>query len=334
MKTISWKRFQAALENKERVLITSHVNPDGDALGSELAAAELVESFGCKAKIYNVSPTPGNLTFLDPRGKLFRPWTPRCTASWIRKNFDAVLVVDTSSRSQLDKAADPIVDSGVPLIIVDHHTVGDSFNALLFSNPEADSTGLLIAQAFDKLKVPMSPAAAQALFTAICTDTGWFRFPSVTSATFSVTAKLVAAGAVPSVLYASLFEKFPFARLKMMGVYMNNAQQYFDGKVILTFAKRSDFERYNAKQSDLEGVINQFLTVAGVHVAVLLSEQISTDGKPYVKANFRSKSDYNVAQLAKTFGGGGHVKAAGASIYGMSLEEAVNQILNKLSESF
>ena len=334
MKRLLWKRFQAALDNKERVLITSHVNPDGDALGSELAAAELVESFGCKAKIYNVSPTPGNLTFLDPKGKQFRPWTPRCTASWIRKNFDAVLVVDTSSRSQLDKAADPIVESGVPLIIVDHHSIGDAFNATMFANPAADSTGLLIAQAFDKLKVPMSPVAAQALFTAICTDTGWFRFPSVTDATFSVTAKLVAAGAVPSVLYASLFEKFPFARLKMMGVYMNNAQQYFDSKVILTYAKRSDFERYDAKHSDLEGVINQFLTVAGVHVAILLSEQINTEGKLYVKANFRSKSDYNVAQLARTFGGGGHVKAAGASIYGMSLEEAVDAILKELSAKF
>lgn len=334
MKTISWKRFQAALENKERVLITSHVNPDGDALGSELAAAELVESFGCKAKIYNVSPTPGNLTFLDPKGKLFRLWTQRCTASWIRKNFDAVLVVDTSSRSQLDKAADPIVESGVPLIIVDHHTIGDSFNALLFSNPASDSTGLLIAQAYDKLKVSMSPAVAQALFTAICTDTGWFRFPSVTDQTFAVVSKLVAAGAVPSVLYASLFEKFPFARLKMMGVYMDNAHQYFDGKVILTFAALSDFERFNAKSSNLEGIINQLLTIAGTHVAILLSEQIGTDGKPYVKANFRSKSDYNVAQLARTFGGGGHVKASGASIYGMSLEEAVDAILKELSGKF
>ena len=161
----------------------------------------------------------------------------------------------------------------------------------MFANPLADSTGLLIAQAFDKLKVPMSPAAAQALFTAICTDTGWFRFPSVTDATFSVTAKLVAAGAVPSVLYASLFEKFPFARLKMMGVYMNNAQQYFDGKVILTFAKRADFERFDAKHSDLEGVINQLLTIAGVHVAVLLSEQINADGKPYATMGF-SRQEY------------------------------------------
>lgn len=327
---IFWKRFRAAFENRPRVLITSHINPDGDAIGSELAAAELVVSFGCTAKIYNVSPTPDNLTFLAPKGKTIRLWNSHCTAKWIAKNFDAVLVVDTSSQSQLNAAFEPIVNSGVPLIIVDHHSVGDKLNATLFSNPQADSTGLLITQAFNKLKVPMSANAAQALFAAICTDSGWFRFPSVTAQTYTAIASLVKAGASPSALYAELFEKFPFARLKMQGVYMDNAKQYYDGKVIVTYATLDDFNRFNAKSSDLEGVVNQFMTIAGTKVVVMLSEQISAQGRQYVKANFRSKKDFNVALIAKKLGGGGHINAAGASIYDMTISQIIERVLNEI----
>lgn len=330
MSKISWRLLESAAKSYKRILITSHVRPDGDALGSELAAAALLKAMGCRCKIINVSPTPGNLFFLDPKGTKFHLWTEKNTSSWIRKNFDAALVVDTSSQIQLDKAAEPILTSALPLIIIDHHTVGDKFNALLLCNNKADSTGLLITQAFEALNIPISAATAQALFTAICTDTGWFRFPSVKPETFTAAAKLVECGAHPAKLYANLFEKYPFARLKMQGVIMNNAKQYFNDKLIISFAKQSDFEKYNASPADLEGIINQLLTIAGTEVAIILTQQVDSSSRNIVKLNFRSKTSFNVAELAKSFGGGGHVQASGASVVADSIEQIYKSVLKKL----
>ncbi len=331
---LQWNQLLQAAKQYKRILITSHVRPDGDALGSELGVAELMTKLGCVCKIVNVSPTPSTMTFLDPRGTKIKSWTDKNSADWIAKHFDAVLIVDTSSKIQLDCAAEPILESGVPLIIIDHHAVGDSFNALRLQNSTADSTGLLITEAFVALKITPSAQTAQALFAAICTDTGWFRFSSVTQETFAMAAQLVQWGAKPFELYALLFEKYPFARLKMTGIFMDRAQQYCDNRVIISYAKKSDFKKFNAQSADLEGIINQLLTVASTQVAIILTEQTDTQGRKIVKINFRSKTSYNVAKLAQIFGGGGHIQASGASVRGKSIKQIIDLILVELEKSF
>ena len=238
-----WGPFRRAILEYHKIMISSHVRPDGDALGSELAAAELLRGFGCEVEIVNVSPTPANLQFLDPNGTKIQVWSQGRDARWLDR-FDAILLVDTSSRSQLDALAGPIQESGLPLLIVDHHAVGGSFDGLKICDPTADSTGVLLAEAYQSLGVEPSQETAQALFVAICTDTGWFRFASVKQQTMRMAGWLIRFGADPAGLYKRLFEQFRFAHLKMLGVVMDNAQRAFDNRVIWSSVRKSDFDRF------------------------------------------------------------------------------------------
>ena len=330
----NWEPFFLELQKYRKIMISSHVRPDGDALGSELAAAALLRSRGIEVEIVNVSPTPSNLQFLDPDKTKIQVWEPGRTARWL-KQFDAILLIDTSSRGQLDAMAQPIEESGLPLLVVDHHAVGGSFDGLKICDPSADSAGSLIAEAFQSIGLNPSAEIAQALFVALCTDTGWFRFASVKPKTMETAAWLIRCGASPAQLYQQLFEQFRFPRLKMIGVVMNRAQQAFDDRVIWSSVLQEDFDGFHADHADMEGVINTLLTVKGTETAILFTELSDAQGKPFIKVNLRSRTpQVDVAALAARFGGGGHKAAAGCSLYNSTLEQGREKLFAALEDDF
>ncbi len=304
-------------------MLTSHVRPDCDALGSELALAAILEKLGKEVVICNASDVPPNYRFLDPAGKL-RQLGVEMDAKELDP-YDVLIILDTSAWAQLGAMGEVVRNTSMRKLVIDHHIGGDDLGAELFKDTRAEATGRIVVEAADALGVALTPEIAQCAFAALATDTGWFRFSSTSAETLQLAARLVAAGADPSQLYKDLYEEETLGRLKLTGSTLAKATCELDGRLIYTWIEQSDFEAAGALPSDSEDLINTLLSVGGTQAAFILVEQ-STGG---FKASFRSRCDLDCNQLAAQFGGGGHKKAAGAFIDG-TLQSARDRIIDAM----
>jgi phosphoesterase RecJ-like protein len=306
---INWPRFTEVVRNHDQFLLTSHIRPDCDALGSELGMCGVLEKLGKSVSIVNAQTTPPNLQFIDPKNRLKTLGVD--VQPYELDDFEVLMVLDTSAWAQLGTMAEFVRSSKAHKLILDHHVGEDDMGAELFKNSEAEATGRLVVEAAHHLGVRMTPEIAAPLFAAIATDTGWFRFGSTTGATLRYAAELIEAGAVPSQIFADLYEQDSLQRLQLRGRILARTKTDLDGRLAYTSALKEDFVATGALASDTEDVINMTLAVAGTEVAVIFVEQ-ATGG---FKLSFRSRTPkFDCNQIAKTFGGGGHKAAAGAFV--------------------
>jgi phosphoesterase RecJ-like protein len=306
---IHWPRFVELVHSHDRFLLTSHIRPDCDALGSELGMAGVLDALGKEVSIVNAQKTPPNLQFIDPTNRL------RTLGVDVQphdlQTIEVLMVLDTSAWAQLGTMAEVVRGTHAHKLILDHHVGEDDMGAELFKNPQAEATGRLVMEAAHHLGVKITAEIATPLFAAIATDTGWFRFGSTSGATLRYAGELIDAGAVPSQIYASLYEQDTLPRLRLRGRILAHTETELDNRLAHTMALKEDFEATGALPSDTEDVINLTLAIAGTQVAVIFVEQ-PTGG---FKLSFRSRTPaIDCNQIAKTFGGGGHKAAAGAFI--------------------
>ena len=205
---ISWSRFVEIVGSHQRFLLTTHVRPDGDALGSELAMAAILEALGKDVRVCNAFAVPPHLRFLDPRQKL-QQLDVDVPAEQL-DDREVLMVLDTTAWAQLGAMAEVIKKTKALKVVLDHHVSGDDLGAELFKDAEAEATGRLVVEAADQLGVRLTPEIARPAFVALATDTGWFRFASTTADTLRLAARLVEAGAAPDQLYkAALRDRQP-----------------------------------------------------------------------------------------------------------------------------
>ena len=317
---VDWTPLAGYIEAGQRFLLTSHVKPDCDALGSELALAEILAARGKEAQIVNADEVPPHLAFLDPDkqitllGRDISP--PQLDA------FDVLVILDTSAWDQLGAMAEVVRSTAAQVLIVDHHVSQDDMGGHVFKDVEAPATGVLVFQIADALGAQLTPSLATALFAAIATDTGWFRFPSTSAGTYRLAAQLIEAGAVPSRLFRDLYEQDTLARVLLGGRILSRVTTELDGRLAYAVARREDFEATDARGSDTENLIQRLLSIVGTDVALLFVEQ--PDGG--CKVSFRSRGDVDVRRIAETFGGGGHKAASGARAEA-PLADAVERVL-------
>jgi phosphoesterase RecJ-like protein len=309
--TPNWSRFADIVRGKQRFLLTSHIRPDCDALGSELGMAGALEKLGKQVTIVNGHATPPNLAFIDPQKKLKQLGADVQTSDLVGK-FDALIILDTSAWQQLGPMREVIEASTATKLLVDHHVGEDELGAEHFKNTSAEATGRLVMEAADALGVELTPEIATPLFAAIATDTGWYRFGSASAGTYRLAAKLIDAGASPAGIYAALYERDTLGRVKLRGLILARVVSEMGGKLAHTYVLKEDFTSTGALPSDTEDVINMALAIEGTEFAVILVEQ-ATGG---FKISFRSRSGLDCNQIAKQFGGGGHKAAAGAFVQG------------------
>ena len=306
---IDWKRFCEMIRSHERFLLTSHIRPDCDALGSELGMAGVLEALGKQVTIVNGQATPPNLQFIDPHRKLKALGTDVQPAEL--DSIEVLLVLDTSAWAQLGPMAEIVRGTKAHKAVLDHHVDSDDLGAELFKNTQAEATGRLVVEAARELGVKITPEIAKPLFAAIATDTGWFRFLSTTGDTYRCAAELIDTGIKPQEIYNELYDQETLARVKLRGRILSRAETELDGRLVYTAALREDFEATGALASDTEDAINLTLAIAGTEVAVIFVEQ-ATGG---YKLSFRSRTpQVDCSELARSFGGGGHKAAAGAFI--------------------
>jgi len=282
---VDWPRFVELIDSHRRILLTSHIRPDCDAVGSELAMAAVLESLGKEVRICNAFDVPPNLQPIDPDRKLERLGTD-VTADWIA-SIDLLMVLDTTAWAQLGEMGDVIRNSRAAKAVLDHHLSGDDLGAELFKDTRAEATGRLVAEAAEKLGVPITAGIARPLFAALATDTGWFRFSSTSEKTYRLAAQLIEAGARPDEIYKDLYENDSLARLQLIGRAMARTRTELGGRLIHTWLGRDDFDAIGAVPSDSEDVINMTLSVGGTTVAVILVEQIGGG----FKISFRSRCE-------------------------------------------
>jgi phosphoesterase RecJ-like protein len=304
-----WDQLIARLRSYQRFVLTSHIRPDCDALGSELGMAGILESMGKQVTIVNGHPTPPILTFLDPRQSI-RVLGESITADEV--TGDCLIILDTSAWAQLGPMADVVRRFGGHKMVIDHHVGEDDLGAELFKDTSAEATGHLVARCAQHAQVPVTKAMAGALYAAIATDTGWFRFASTTSATYRVIADLVDAGASPSSIYGDLFERDTIGRVRLRGRILARVADECQGSLVHTYVRKEDFTETGALPSDTEDAINLALAIEGTKVAFIMIEQL----KGGFKISFRSRCHVDCNEVARQFGGGGHRAAAGAFVEG------------------
>jgi phosphoesterase RecJ-like protein len=309
--TIRWEPLRPILAQNQRFVISSHVRPDADAIGSEIGLARVLQMLGKTVQIINTSPTPPNLQFLDPSHEVKQLGTGASIADVV--SADVHFIVDTSSWTQLSDVGKAMRQSVACRVVIDHHVSSDDLGAHEFKDTDSPATGSLIFELSQFLGVTLPPDAATALFAAIATDTGWFRFPAVTSRTMRIIGELMDVGASPSNVFRSLYEQASLAKMQLAGRAFSRMVVCCAGELAYTMIPLSDFQEFGAVSSDTEDLVNECLKISGTKAAFIA---IETQNRQ-VKVSFRSRiSSVDVAHVAEQFGGGGHRLAAGATLSG------------------
>ncbi|QDV65488.1 MULTISPECIES: DHH family phosphoesterase [Crateriforma] len=316
---VNWKAFVDQISHYQSFVLVSHIRPDCDALGSELAMAEVLRAIGKDVRIINAHRTPPALQFLDPAGNI-DVLGDDVEAEDI--HCDCFMILDTSAWAQLGDMGDVIRTATCDKMVLDHHVGEDDLGATMFKDYQAEATGHLVIQAADACNVPLTRKMGVAAFAAIATDTGWFRFGSVTPETFRVISRLVEVGVVPSEVYGDLYERDTLGRLKLRGLILSRTEAELDGALVHTYVQKEDFAAMGAEPSDTEDAINLTLSVGGTKGAVIFVGQL----RGGYKLSFRSRCDMDCNEIARQFGGGGHKAAAGAFVEG-TLAEAQERVL-------
>jgi phosphoesterase RecJ-like protein len=319
--SVNWERFVEVINAHQKILLTSHIRPDCDALGSELGMAGVLDALGKDVIIVNGQKTPPNLSFIDPTNRI------KALGEDISLEeaaaVDLLMVLDTSAWAQLGPMGDVLKTTTAKKIVVDHHVGEDDLGTEPFKNTNAEAAGRLVVEAAEALGVTLTPEIATPLFAAIATDTGWFRYQSAGSGTYNIGAKLIDAGASPAAIYRDLYERDTLGRVRLRGEVLAKIRTELDGRLAHTFVRMDDFESTGAQPSDTEDLVNMALEIDGTEAAVILVEQ-ATGG---FKISFRSRCALDCSALAASFGGGGHKAAAGAFI-DAPFEQAQTKVLD------
>lgn len=323
---LDWATLLGVLRDAQSFVLTSHVRPDCDALGSELGMLGILEAIGKDVRIVNAQATPANLKWIDPDHRL------ESLAEGVKKDDlvsrDVLIVLDTSAWAQLGAMGDVAKAMREKVLVVDHHVSEDDLSDRWFKDTSAEATARIVYEIGLRLKVPLSKRIATPLYAGLSTDTGGFRFPNVSGESFRVAARLVDAGADPTAIYRELFEQDSLARLHLVGRTLAGAQALHGGRVIVSTVRQSDIKEVQAQPADTEDLVNLTLAVKGTEVAVILIEQ--PDGR--IKTSFRSRSQVDCNALAARFGGGGHKAAAGAILPG-PFDVAHEQVLAAVDDA-
>jgi bifunctional oligoribonuclease and PAP phosphatase NrnA len=325
--TIDWTPLADLIETRDRFLVTTHVRPDGDALGSEVGLVGLLRQHGKDVRVVNASPTPPRYDFLDPQATLFEHFGKSVQPAELADRQVAI-VLDLSSWNQLGDMAGFIRAFPGPRVVIDHHLSEDDLGATVLKDSTAEATGTLVLRAIRALGASLTADIATGLLTAIAMDTGWFRHSNTVPGTMRAAAELIEAGAKIDGIYRKLFERNTLGRLKLMGETLVAMRTDLGGRVAYSTITRDDLIRTGAIPQDSEDLIDFTVSLEGVEVGLLFIEQL----RGGAKVSFRARNGLDCAQLAGRFGGGGHRQAAGATLPG-PMSENVARVLQAVRQA-
>lgn len=305
------------IKSAKKILLLSHVNPDGDTLGSMCAMYSMIYNrFKIKADMSVVSNIPFNYTFL-PNINLAQRYYDQSLV------YDLVITLDVAA---IDRVRDAKIffDKAKCTVNIDHHKTNPGFGDYQIINPEASSCGEVLYNYFKENNWDITPDAADCLYTAIMTDTGNFRFENTSSKVFRAVADLVDIGANPTVLYKKCYETKTKNFVMFQNYCVNKAEFLNDNKIAYTTVYKKDLEKFSAGDDYTDGIAETLRAIDSTEVAFVVKE---VDTK-LTKVSMRSKK-LDVAQICSTFGGGGHTYAAGCTIKA-SIKDSIEKLLREI----
>jgi phosphoesterase RecJ-like protein len=317
MKAIDLAGVVAELRRAKSALVTTHVSPDGDAIGSMLAVRYLLEALGCNKVVCACD---------DPVPRVYR-WLSGAdtvrSADGVEGTFDLVVIVDVSRRDRIGRVSDRI-GAGQRVLVIDHHLDDAPCGDVNFVDPSYAAIGELVAELFEVADVPMSKEAAECAYVALATDTGSFRFSSTAARSHRMAARMLEAGINVAEISSRIFDAMSLAKFRLLARVLGRVQFSCDGRVAYSEVAARELQELSASGEDLDGLINFVRNIEGVEVAMLFKET----GPATTKVSLRSRINVNSALFLQRFGGGGHSGAAGATI-ALPLQQARERVLEE-----
>jgi len=318
----------AALAAADRVLVTTHENPDGDAIGSMSAAAAIMRARGARVRTYiePASTIPHEVSFLDTAG-LERNVDPESIRGW------TLLALDCGNERRIGPRQAELRAAAGTVVNVDHHHDNSRFGDVNLVDGSASSTAELLVRIIDGLGAQIAPEVAEALYVGMVTDTGRFQYRTTSPEALRVAARLVEAGADVHAIYERVFESTQLGKLVLLGRVIHNMRDYEGGRLLVSYVTRDDLATVAGDEATTEGLIDNLRAVEGVQVAGLIREQVAqADGTVTDnRVSLRSRGAIDVSLIARKCGGGGHKQAAGFSHPG-TIEEIREFIVGEVAE--
>ncbi len=312
-------RICRLFREKRRFLLACHENPEGDAIGSELALALSLRKMGKTATVLNADPVPGNLAFL--------PGADTVVASEDGSGYEVAVVLDCGSPERTGRVGGELRKPPV-LVNVDHHRTNERHGDLCLIDPDAAATGILVYRILRAMDAPLDHEVAVNLYVAVLTDTGSFHYANSNPEAFGVAGEMIRHGVDPWAVAEQVYETQSPERLRLLGRVLSSLELVAAGRVASVTTRQRDLAECGATKDHLEGFINHPRSIRGVEVAVAFREE----GPGEIRVSFRSKGRFDVSQVATRFGGGGHRNAAGCTVNG-TVEEAKARIYAALGET-
>lgn len=306
-------------------LITCHLSPDGDAIGSEIALYFFLKARGKQAVIVNDEPVPPDYLFLEG-SEAIQTITNFKRQHRFRDSFEAAIFLECSSKYRAGQSGRLI--ENVPILNIDHHFDNNLYGNVNLVSPGVSACGEIVHDLIVRSGGKITPGIASALYTAILTDTSSFRF-NTNAQTLRITADLIDSGAEPNKIVEGVYEKVLFATMLLLGKMLATLKQTPDGYVVYCKVSRQMYRETGTSECDSENFIDYLRVIDGNRVTFVLKEL--SDGK--TRVNLRSKNDYDVQKVAAEFSGGGHRNAAGCTI-NAGLEESERLVLAEIKKIF
>ena len=327
--TDGYRQMIDTLSRCTRVLVTTHVRPDGDALGSTAAMVMALKKKGIDAAVLLLSHLPRKYAFIYEENAIpFIDVENGWPTGFSLDRYDALLVIDTGTWSQLPGFEPLVAAYAKPKLVIDHHLTQQEWADQKLVVTQAAAAGEIVFEVLEEWDVEIDKPIATALFLAICTDTGWFQFSNTRPFTMHLAAELMEAGVDTDRMYQLLYQNERAERVALQARALQSLELLADGKLaVMTITKR-DFEETRAGVPDTENLINMPLQIRTVEVSLLFTEPLD-DGP--VRVSLRSKGQVDVAKFAEQFGGGGHARASGLKVEGR-FDEARRRVIEAMTQ--
>ncbi|MGM0880832.1 MAG: DHH family phosphoesterase [Bacillota bacterium] len=312
----------AFIRSAESFLVVSHVQPDGDAISSTVVVGWLLQKLGKSAVLINEDELPSRLSYLYQFDSIINyKFAPP------EQIYDAIIAIDCADFRRIGEVSGSFAREA-KLLNIDHHPTNNGFGAVNVIRAEAAATVEILFDLIERAGISLDLDCATAIYTGLLTDTGGFRYSNTSPRVMEIASRLLAVGVSGNELADHLLEKMTMAKLKLLQIALNRLEFTDNLEIGWVYIGKDDLRDTGAVSEDLEGIVNYALNVDGVEVGILFKE--TEDGA--VKASLRSAGKANVAAIAQSFGGGGHVRAAGCRLEG-PLSDAISQLVEAVRKA-
>ncbi len=319
----NWKQLNQGIKNSDRIVLSTHMNPDGDGLGSAVAMHSYISNLGVDCRIIQISNFPDQYSFLNDRN-IIETYDLTIHDSWLAE-VDLALIFDIGAYNRLGPLGDRLFSNKTKVINIDHHPkLNDERFYEHYINIEAAATGEMVYDFLQENQINMNEVIAKGIYTAVMTDTGSFRHNNTNQKSHKIAMDCLAYDIDNSKIYQSIYENKSVAQISLLAKVIDNLRFDLDGKVASFIISKNMINDSGITPDEVDGFTDFVRSINRVEVAIMVCE----NELEKCRINFRSKGKYTINNIAKEFGGGGHKFAAGATVEGKT-DIVLQKILDK-----